>query len=293
MSKIIPIILVLLIIVFFLGEILVSRYENNCDKIINDRIDNFIYTDIMFSFFKDSLRFPFRVEEVEKKMSFEKNSLDEFINDPYSFGKDNKTQLLPIYNANSNGFFSCVIISTGLDGHFDNNFTRNDSITPDQFKRDFMTYNKEYPINTEIDKKIEVTGSKFLHYLFGNKDIILYYFDIIRHIKLQSLTVDKPYSIEELIKIINNYNIIRFGDEIRIIQKYFWVKFDPLFLNIEQLNNKTLLLSNGDFIIEFNFLIPNLNNINLSNYIEIATLFSSFDEQDRKLIFNQTIILGN
>ncbi|HDZ40951.1 MAG TPA: hypothetical protein ENH59_04655 [Bacteroidetes bacterium] len=290
MKRIVLYIIILLISFLIVAEIIARKYDQYCIRKINESLTSFIYEYLILDFYKENLRMPNDIQESKESPWIHHISEEQLI-DPYSRNND-RIRFIPIYNKDLCYFTSGIVISSGIDGYFDNYCTKNDSITINQFKNRNNPYNTTYSINTKY-KEIEWKGIRIFNYVFGNKDLIIQYFDIVRHIKFSSHFTNNIYSLNELIERIYAYNITNLGEELYITNQYFSVELDIDSLDCNLLNDKTLIVNWGDNILEFNFLIPTFKEPNISGHLEIACFFKSFQKESKKMIFNQAIITYN
>lgn len=256
-----------------------TEYNTNLKYMIKENACNAQFF-ILQEYFNEYFELPNNPEETYKFCELDSNdsNFNIYVKLHFRdwFSKDSlNIKYVPIYNRQNNKKEYILILSSGIDGYFDNEIKKDDTIYLDEINKKMKLYDKfSYEKRTSmiIPDSTEAHFS-YWNYFFGKKDFYTIVIPIILEYKASSIYITNFGNINKYYNILEN----------RIPRFYcFKAKFKGQ-------NDTSILLTNSNYVL--NCKLYEKYDINKKDSLNIYGVLDSYDTIQNTFKFKNCIIV--
>jgi len=263
------VILCIILVSYFLS--IKNQYTKNFAKLDMQRLE-FKFQDPFVHYFFQHFQCPDKVKDIISHNDAEYDRyLRSSLNDPLSRQNESIINYFPVFNPINLSREGFVILSTGIDGKFDNNKIIDDTLFTTDFIGKLKVYNADsfYKIGDTIERNDEIHFN-ILNYLFGHKDYLVEYINCIDLYKQSGTFL---LTIEELVDYLASSRAENWRLAFKLQNS----------LKAKKENDSLLVINHGEYIIKcwFN---PTYNpNIIMNDSLKIVGIYNGLSENEREI----------
>lgn len=177
-------------VIYILFYINLGRKYKKPFELLNENRFNQLIEDPFTQYFYKRFECAKSIDDMLRDSAFSEGSykyFDIFLNDPFSKDSNEMIKYIPIYNRITKKREEYILLSTGIDGEFNNSTFNLDTLFSDNWKQKIKKYNNYYQSTGDPIGYYDFDFS-FYNLFWGNKDLLIQHVNCVKQLRMDANT---------------------------------------------------------------------------------------------------------